>query len=75
MLCFALVCIGDFELSQLSCLSSSVGGASRLECMRRGFESHLSAAFSLKKLSQDLCCVVLLCIALSFVSLFLFMSI
>ena len=29
MLCFALVCIGDFKLSQLRC----------------GFESHLSAAF------------------------------
>ena len=42
LLCFALLCIDDFELSQLSCLSSSVGS---LECMRRGFESHLSAVF------------------------------
>ena len=52
--------------SQLSCLSSSVGRASHLECVRRGFESHLSAAFSLEKLSQVLCCVVLCCFALSF---------
>ena len=28
------------ELSQLSCLTSSVGRASRLECARHGFESH-----------------------------------
>ena len=63
LLCFALVCIGDFELSQLSCLSSSVGRASRLESVRCGFESHLSAAFSLEKVVSGL---VLCCVALSF---------
>ena len=30
LLCFALICIGDFEFSQLSCLSSLVGRASHL---------------------------------------------
>ena len=47
LLCFAWVCIGDFKLSQLNCLSNSVGRASCLESVRRGLESHLSAAFSL----------------------------
>ena len=44
---------------------SSVGRASHLECVRRGFESHLSA---LEKVVSGLvlCCVVLLCITLSF---------
>ena len=42
------------------------GRASRLECVRRGFESNLSATFSKEKLPQVLCCVVLLCVALSF---------
>ena len=60
------------------CLSRSVGRASRLESMRRWFESHLSAAFSLKKVVSGLvlCCVELLCVALSFFlsfSLFVFM--
>ena len=65
LLCYALVCIGDFELSQLSRLSSSVGRASRLERMRHGFESHLSAAFSLEKAFSGLvlCCVVFLCLS------------
>ena len=56
LLCSALVCNGDFELSQLSCLSSLVGRASRLECMRHGFESHLimSVAFSLEKVLSGL---------------------
>ena len=58
LLCFALVCIGDFELSQLSCLSSSVGRASRLEC---GSSPTWVQPFPWKKLSQVLCCVVLLC--------------
>ena len=53
LLCFALVSTGDFELSQLSCLSSSVGRAS---CMRHRFAFHL---ILWKKLSQVLCCVVL----------------
>ena len=44
----------------------SVGRASHLECVRRGFESHLSAAFSLEKFVSGLvlCCVVLLCLSL-----------
>ena len=73
LLRLALVCIVDFELSQLSCLSRLVGRASRLECVRRGFESHLSAAFSLEKVVSGLvlCCVVLCC----FVFLSLFLSI
>ena len=37
------------EVRHACCLSSSVGRASRLECMRRGLESHLSAAFYLEK--------------------------
>ena len=56
----ALICMGDLNSA---CLSSSVGRALRIECVRRGFKSYLSAAFSLKKkLSQVLCCVVLLCL-------------
>ena len=60
-------CIGDFELSQLSCLSSSVGRASHLECVRRGFESHLSAAFFLETVVSGLvlCCVLLLGLSVS----------
>ena len=52
----ALVDVGDlnFELSQLYCLSGSVGRASCLECIRRGFESHLSAAFYLDKVVSAL---------------------
>ena len=60
-LCFTLLYLGDFKRSQLSCLSSSVGSTLCLECVRHGFESHLSAAFSLEKLSQVLCCVALCC--------------
>ena len=72
ILCFALLCLGDFELSQLSCLSSSVDRASRLECVRCGFESHLSTAFSLEEVVSGLvlCCVVLLCL-IFFLSFFL----
>ena len=55
LLCFALVCIGDFKLSQLSCLSSSFGRASHAEC---GFESHLCAAFCLQNIVSSL---ILLC--------------
>ena len=46
-------------------LCSSVRRASRLECVRCGFESHLSAAFSLEKVVSGLvlCCVVLLCLS------------
>ena len=47
-------CIGDFGLCQLSSLSSSVGRASRQEYVRHGFESHLSAAFSLEKVVSGL---------------------
>ena len=69
--------IGDFKLSQLSCLSSSVGRASHLECVRHGFESHLSAAFSSCLGScVVLCCVVLLCLSFSlsrFLSVWVFM--
>ena len=56
----SLFCIGDFELSQLSCFGSSVGRALHLECVRCGFESHLSAAFTLEKV-RLLSCVVLCC--------------
>ena len=43
--CVIYVCMEDrLELSQVSCLSSSVGRASHLECVRHGFESHPSAA-------------------------------
>ena len=47
------------NISQLSCLISSVGRASGLGCVRRGFDSHLSAAFSLEKSCLGFC--VLLC--------------
>ena len=72
LLCFALVCVGDFELSQLSCLIRSVSRPTRLECMRRGFESLLRAAFSLEIVVSCLvlCCFVLLCLSFS-LSLFL----
>ena len=50
LLCFALVFMG-----------SSIGRAALLECMRRGFECHVSAAFSEEKVVTGLvlCCVVL----------------
>ena len=36
-----------------------------MECVGRGFESHMSVAFSSKKkLSQVLCCIVLLCVSI-----------
>ena len=60
--CFALVW---FELSQLSCPSSSVG---RTSCMRHRFKSHLSTAFSRKSCHRS--CVVLCCFTLH-LSLFL----
>ena len=44
-----------------------LGRASRLECVRRGFKSHLRySSFSLKKAVSEfvLCCVVLCCVVL-----------
>ena len=51
------------RVHQMNCLSSSVGGVACLECVRRGFKSHLSAAFSEEKVASGLvlCCVVLCC--------------
>ena len=57
ILCFASICMGDFELSQLNCLSSSVVE----QHLERGFISHLSAAPGKKTICVVLCCVVLLC--------------
>ena len=76
LLCFALVCIGDFKLSQLSCLSIPVGRASRLESVRRRFESHLCAAFSLEKVVSGLvlCCFVFLSLFLSHLSIYVHVS-
>ena len=45
MLALLCVCIGWFELSQLSCLGSSIGRTSCIECVKCGFKSHLSAAW------------------------------
>ena len=50
-----------FELSQLSCLGSSVGRASRLEYVKCGFESLLRySSFSLENAVSRFNCVVLL---------------
>ena len=59
------------------CLSSSVGRASRLENVRRADSSPIWVQpFLWKKLSQVLCCVVLLCLSFSlslFLSVWVFM--
>ena len=54
---FALLCLA-LELSQLSCLRSSVGRASHLECVRRGF-GHFSSETSCLRV-----CVVLVCLSI-----------
>ena len=66
-LTLALICMGDFGLTQLSCLSSLVGKRICLECRGCGLESHLSFFENDCLVS----CIVLLLHCLSDVSLVL----